>query len=152
MDMPIFRRLRGALGVALTWGTAFSTLATTLLLSGLAVGFIPSAVFGPKEIVQVVIRTFLAGGLAGTLFASVLAGAERRRTLGTLSLKRVAVWGFLGAACIPGVFAIALGLTGAVSGGLLLSGTALYGAIGSVLSTATVRMAQRIPASTEPHA
>jgi len=150
--MPIFRRLRGALGVALTWGAAFSTLAITILLGGLAVGLVPSAIFGPREIVEVAIRAFLAGGLAGTLFASVLAGAERRRTLSGLSLKRVALWGFLGAACIPGVFALAMGATSVVSGGLLLSGTALYGAIGSVLSTATVRMAQRLPAPAEPEA
>jgi len=150
--MPIFRRLRGALGLALTWGAAFSALAMTILLGGLAVGLVPSAIFGPREIVQVAIRAFLAGGLAGTLFASVLAGAERRRTLSGLSLKRVALWGFLGAAAIPGVFALAMGVTSVVSGGLLLSGTALYGAIGSVLSTATVRMAQRLPAPAEPEA
>ena len=144
--MAIIRRLRGAVGVGVVWGVAFSTLATTLLLGGLAGGVIPSIVFGPREVVSVATRAFVVGGLAGMVFAAALASAERQRTVANLSIKRVALWGFLGAACVPAIFAVATGAMGLLPLGLLASGVAGFGAIGGALSIATVRIARRAPA------
>jgi hypothetical protein len=144
--MAIIRRLRGALGVGVVWGVAFSTLATTLLLGGLAGGVIPSIVFGPRDVVSVAIRAFVVGGLAGMVFAAALASAERQRTLANLSIKRVALWGFLGAAGVPSILAVAMGAMGLLPLGVLASSVAAFGAIGGALSIATVRIARRAPA------
>src|ERR1044071_9656751 len=107
--MLFSRRLRGIIGIATTWGVALSALATTVLVGALAIGVVPSSIFGPREIVAVAIRTLLGGGFAGGLFAALFAGAERRRTLATVAQTRVALWGFLGGATLPALGSVRLG-------------------------------------------
>lgn len=139
------RRFRGMLGVAATWGIAFSTLATGSLALGLATGLVPSSVFGAREFVAVAVRGLVVGGVAGGLFAWILAHRERDQTLATLSTRRVALWGFVGAGSVAGILALAA--AGPVLPlGVLVAGTAGFGGIGSVLSTATLRMARRAEA------
>jgi hypothetical protein len=145
-SMTILRRLRGAVGVGVVWGVAFSTLATALLLGGIVSGVIPSIVFGPRDVISVAIRAFVVGGLAGMVFAAALASAERQRTLANLSIKRAALWGFLGAACVPAILAVATGAMGLLPVGVIASGVAVFGVIGGALSIATVRIARRAPA------
>src|SRR5215207_3144496 len=99
--MTIMRQIRAVSGIAVTWGVAFSALATTTLLAGIAFDAIPSRFFGAPIIAAIVLRSFVGGALAGTIFATVFARAERNRTLATLSTGRVALWGFIGAAAIP---------------------------------------------------
>ena len=83
--------------------------------------------------------------LAGTFFATVFARAERNRTLATLSARRVALWGFIGAA-VPTV--ITLGLAGAklVPVGVMGAACLAYGLIGASISTVMVKIARRAPA------
>jgi hypothetical protein len=139
------RRFRGIFGIATTWGIALSTLATASLALGLATGLVPPSIFGARELVAVAVRGLLVGGVAGGLFAWLLAHRERGHSLATLSTRRVALWGFVAAGSLPAILALAA--AGPVLPlGVLVAGTAGFGAIGSLLSTATLRMARRAEA------
>jgi len=94
------RRLRGAIGMGLTWGAAWFGAGMLLLL-----------VVGPDAAdVPFPLGFGLLGFLAGVTFSLVLATAERRRQLEQLSLARFAGWGALGGLAFSGVFAVAAGL------------------------------------------
>ena len=147
------RRFRGIIGMAITWGLALSTLATGSLALGLATGLVPPSIFGARELVTLAIRGLLAGGVAGGLFAWLLARREGGHSLATLSTRRVAFWGFVAAGSLPILLALAapLGVLVArngfgVLGSVLLASTAGFGVLGSVLSTATLRIARRAEA------
>jgi hypothetical protein len=121
---------------------ALSVLATGTLALGLATGLVPESVFGARELVALAVRGLVVGGVAGGLFAWLLARRERGHSLASLSPRRVALWGFVGAGSLPVIMALAA--TGpALPLGVLVAGTAGFGAIGSLLSTATLRMARR---------
>ena len=67
--MGFLRRLRGLVGIATTWGVAFSIMMTTLLIGRWALGGFHGFVLGPRQITVALIEFFLMGGLAGTLFS-----------------------------------------------------------------------------------
>ena len=139
------RRFRGIIGMAITWGLALSTLATGSLALGLATGLVPPSIFGARELVALAVRGLLAGGVAGGLFAWLLARREGGHSLATLSTRRVALWGFLAAGSLP--ILLALAATGpALPLGVLIASTAGFGVLGIVLSTATLRIARRAEA------
>ena len=147
--MGFLRRLRGLLGIATTWGFAFSIMMTTLLVGRWAVGLSHGAHLGVRQVVIAGTEFFLMGGLAGTLFSLFFARGERRQTLETLSMPRVALWGFLGV----GVPAAALTLGAALMYGRVVLvaplSIALAGAMGSAMSVATIKLARRAPALPE---
>ena len=88
--MTILRRLRGALGMAVAWGTLFATLSATFM--GIVVGFslIPPGILTPQLAVAALVRAFILGGIAGLAFALALSRGERRSSVSTLSSRRVA--------------------------------------------------------------
>ena len=143
----ITRRIRAVAGIAVTWGVAFAALGTTVFLGGLAFKVLPPELGGVGLLVPIVIRTFIGGAVAGTFFATVFARAERNRTLATLSARRVALWGFIGAA-VPAV--ITLGLAGGrlIPVGVMGAACLAYGLIGASISTVMVKIARRAPAPT----
>ncbi len=136
------RRFRGIFGVAVTWGIALSALATSSLALGLAFGLVPTSVFGARELVALAVRGLFAGGLAGALFGYLLANRERESTLATMSMRRIALWGFLGAASIPVILSLA-SVGPPLPIGVLVAGTLGFGGIGGLLGTATLRIARR---------
>lgn len=143
--MEYSRRFRGIIGMAITWGLALSTLATGSLALGLATGLVPSSIFGARELVALAVRGLVAGGVAGGLFAWLLARWDGGHSLATLPTRRVAFWGFVAAGSLP--ILLALAATGpALPLGVLVASTAGFGVLGSVLSTATLRIARRAEA------
>lgn len=148
--MGFLRRLRGLVGIATTWAITFSVVGTALMIGRSAVGLLfPGVIFGPRQIIVAAIEYFLMGGLAGTLFSLFFASGERRQTLETLSMPRVALWGFLGVS-VP-MAALSLGaifLYGRVLLGVPLT-VAVAGAMGSAMSVATIKLARRAPALPE---
>ncbi|MBC7842468.1 MAG: hypothetical protein H7099_09150 [Gemmatimonadaceae bacterium] len=95
----MLRRLRGTLGIAATWSLAFA---------GLFVGaFVLTRVFDPDSIDQgeglarVAAIGAALGLAAGAAFATLLAVADRQKTIAELSVGRSALWGALGTATLP---------------------------------------------------
>ena len=147
--MGFLRRLRGLLGIATTWAITFSVIGTALLIGRWAMGRSPGSVSGPRQIVIAAIEFLLMGGLAGTLFSLFFASGERRQTLETLSMPRVALWGFLGVS-VP-TAALTLGAVFLYGRALLVAPLTVVvaGALGSAMSVATIKLAQRAPALPE---
>lgn len=147
--MGFLRRLRGLVGIATTWGIAFSVMMTALFIGRWILGPSHGASFGVRQFVIAGIEFFLMGGLAGTLFSLFFARGERRHTLETLSMPRVALWGFLGVG-IPQA-ALTLGATLVYGRGFVIAplSIAIAGAMGSAMSVATIKLAQRAPALPE---
>jgi len=80
------RRIRGAIGMGLTWAIAWFVAGLGLLL---VVGFGAADVPFPLFFA-------LLGFLAGVTFSGVLGIVEGRRRFDQMSLKRFAVWGGVG--------------------------------------------------------
>jgi peptidoglycan/LPS O-acetylase OafA/YrhL len=93
------RRIRGALGMGLTWAVVWGGAAVVM---GLLVD--PD---GSMDEMWVAIGAY-PGFLGGVVFSAVLAIAARRRRLEELSLARVAAWG-AGAGLLVGSIPFVLG-------------------------------------------
>jgi len=95
----LFRRVRGVIGVALTWGTVWAAFGALL---GLIYGALRpqdlDAGEGPARIAAIL---GTAGFVSGSGFALMLSLLERGRTVLDVSLARVALWGAAGGAVIP---------------------------------------------------
>ena len=79
------RRIRGAIGMGLTWGAAW-----------FAAGSVPRWVFGVNTDAPLPLVFGLFGLIAGVIFSAVLALTEGRRSFDQMSLPRFAVWGAMG--------------------------------------------------------
>ncbi len=93
------RRIRGAIGMGVTWGATWS-----------AVGMIPRWVFGFNADAPFPLIFGVFGFLAGVTFAVMLALTEGRRRFDQLSLPRFAGWGALGGLLLAAIFAKAVSL------------------------------------------
>ena len=94
------RRIRGAVGMGLTWAVAwFGAGVALLLVVGVGAADVPFPLgFG------------LLGFLAGVTFSGVLGIVEGRRRFDQMSLPRFAVWGGVGGLLLSGIFVLATGL------------------------------------------
>ena len=125
----ILQRIRGVVGTGLTWAAAWVGLGAGIgALAGLDLQFI----------LQIALGNSVSGFLAGSAFAGILTVAERNHSLDELSLKRVALWGALGASVLT-----LLPLAYGVPVGYLLGPILINGAIGSGMAAGSVAMARR---------
>jgi len=124
------RRIRGALGMAVTWAAAW-----------FAVGFVPRWIFGVYSDLPFPLLFGGLGFFAGVTFSGVLVLTESRRRLDQLSLPRVAAWGAIGGVLLSALFVsgaslgwgevlaisttFALASAFSASGSLLLAGRAV---------------------------
>lgn len=134
------KRIRGALGIGLTWAAAWAPLgAITGLVTGTVVG-LPLAVVIPNYAV-----TFSAlGFVGGTLFSTVLTLAEGRRSFSRLSVPRFFAFGAFGGVLLGGL-AVGAGLFGAgatMLGAVIAAASTLLGA-GSAAGTLMIARASR---------
>jgi hypothetical protein len=98
------RRIRGAIGMGLTWAIAWFGAGVILLL-----------IVGPDAAdVPFPIGFALFGFLAGAIFSGVLAIVEGRRSFDQMSLPRFAVWGAVGGLLLSGIFGLAADVGGDV--------------------------------------
>ena len=132
----LLRKLRGLVGVGLTWGLGYAALMGFLWA---VIGIADPDTIGPDEgLLRVSAIIGGVGFLSGLVFGALMSLAETRKTILELSLTRVAVWGMAGAAAFPL-------LTGRAS---QLIWTVPLGAIFSAGSVALARRAElRNPAS-----
>lgn len=89
----LLRRVRGAIGMGLAWGAAWSLA-----------GGIPRWLFGFNADVPFGLVFGVLGFLGGVIFFAVLALTEGRRTFDQLSLPRFAAWGGIGGLLLSAIF------------------------------------------------
>ena len=93
------RRIRGAIGMGLTWGAAWGAAGTMLAVVTRFKADAPfPLIFG------------VLGFIAGVIFSAILALTEGRRRFDEMSLPRFAVWGATGGLLLSAVFAKAASL------------------------------------------
>lgn len=125
----ILRRIRGVVGTGLTWAATWVGLGAGIgALAGLNLQFI----------LQIALGNSVSGFLAGGAFAVILSVAERNHSLEELSLKRVGLWGAVGAAALS-----LLPLAYGVPVGYLLGPILINGAIGAGMAAGSVALARR---------
>ena len=107
------RRIRGVIGMGLTWAVGWSAIGAVFgLVDAVVIGVVLQGI-PLGAYVAVYVRIFATlGFFGGAIFSTVLRLAEGRRRFDELSLPRFAAWGGLG--------------------GLLLGVIALTGAVGAV--------------------
>jgi hypothetical protein len=95
------RRIRGAIGMGVIWGAAWS-----------AVGHVPRLLLGFTPDAPFPLLFGVFGFLAGVIFAGLLVLTEGRRRFDQMSLPRFAGWGALGGLLLAALFAKAVSLGG----------------------------------------
>jgi hypothetical protein len=99
------RRIRGAIGIGLTWGAAWGVAGAIVTLAFLLrTGSRPDAPFP--------FMFGAAGFIAGVIFSSVLGLVDGRRRFDELSLPRFAAWGAAGGFLLAAIFVLAVSLSG----------------------------------------
>ena len=93
------RRIRGAIGMGIIWGAAWS-----------GAGFLLAVVTGFKADAPFPLIFGVLGFVAGVIFSAFLALSEGRRAFDQMSLPRFAGWGAAGGLLLSAVFAKAASL------------------------------------------
>ena len=93
------RRIRGAIGVGLTWAAVWTGVGVTVGVVMAVLGLDPAS-----AIVDAAAAGVILGFAAGATFSMVLAITEGRRRFDEMSLPRFAFWGALGALLLSGLF------------------------------------------------
>jgi hypothetical protein len=121
--MKWLRKLRGLLGVGLTWGLLWGAIGAAI---GLVVGLLdPGAWTLANPVAEWALGLGVYGVVSGVGFGGLLSLGEGKRTLRDLSLRRVALWGVLGSAAVPLLFL-----------GFFDAGTSLWDVVSAMLVTA----------------
>lgn len=94
---PLLRKLRGVMGIGLTWGILWAAIAAAV---GLVIRITIPGSFDPGD-AGIPLAMGVVGFVSGVGFGILLSFAESRKTILDLSLSRVAMWGVLGSAALP---------------------------------------------------
>lgn len=135
------RRLRGALGMGVTWAVGWAPLGAVL---GWVIWILFDPPVGLGAIVTANATSFgLLGFMGGALFSGVLRLAEGRRSFDQLSLPRFTAWGAVGGVLLGGI-----GVFGSLWGSgstPLLSGVVLgvSAALGAGSAAGTLALARQ---------
>ncbi len=117
------QRIRGAIGIGLTWAVGWAPVgAVTGLIAGIVLGFPLGGIAANYAELFAVL-----GFIGGSMFSTVLRIAEGQRRFDQLSLPRFAVWGAAGGLLL-GTLAVTLGVVGL--GGITPLTVAVVGAAG----------------------
>lgn len=122
------RRVRGAIGMGLTWAVVCS-----------AVGAVPRWVLGFNPDAPFPLLFGLFGFMAGVVFAALLALTQGRRRFDEMSLPRFAGWGAVGGLLLSALFAMAVSLG---RGDLLLVAPA-FALAGAACAAGSLALARR---------
>ena len=135
------RRLRGLLGVGLTWGALWSVIGAGVWLVIQIVS--PEVWAGTYSISEWTLGIGLYGLVSGVGFGSLLSLGEARKTVLGISLRRAAIWGVLGAVAVPLLFG-ALGMFEAgTTTADVLEAILLTGFLGGTFAPASIALARR---------
>ena len=140
---PILRKLRGALGTAVTWAVVWAlggfAFATLLYVRVDGVGYGPFLDFAGGA----ALTLGLWGLASGALFSGALATIHRRRSLGELKTARVGLLGGFAGFLGTFVIGITLGVSSLGEVGLMATAALVWGAVGMATAVGTVWLAQR---------
>lgn len=149
--MSFLRRVRGVAVSAGIWAVIFAAVGLARLpIYGMLGTLFPT---GPDGLLGVVRRVALNGALAGaasgTLFASIVMLAERRREFASLTGRRFALWGLTAGALFIGGADVANAIAGRWPLDLsTVIWTSFYGLVGAAIGLTTFRLARRRSAET----
>jgi hypothetical protein len=147
--MSMLRKLRAIVSVGVVWGLAWIPLAigSVTFLSVVGGRWPPLSLLTEAGLIGA-----LTGGASGAIFGGLLAATERRRTVASLSTRRVVLLGVLAGIVPAGLMALGAALrvhdAGAVIGPLLarvVTVTSLLGAACAGGILAVVRRAAPLP-------
>ena len=99
------RRIRGAIGIGLTWAAAWGGAGTITML-----GFLLVTGHRPDPPVPLLFTVF--GFVAGLIFSAVLGLTDGRRRFEQMSLPRFAAWGAAAGFLLSAAFVVAVTLAG----------------------------------------
>lgn len=104
----LLRKLRGLIGVGLTWGILWAAIIAVI---GMVIVVVDPDSIDPGEgpLIAGAIVGF-QGFVAGVGFGILLSFAEVRKTILDLSLIRVAIWGMLASAALPFLTGMPIGM------------------------------------------
>jgi hypothetical protein len=95
----LFRKLRGMLGVGITWAVGWAII---MFILGTIIGIVdPDSIDPGEEPWRLALMVSTVGFISGSAFALILSSAERRKSVKDLSTWRAALWGALGGAALP---------------------------------------------------
>ena len=121
------RRIRGAIGMGLTWAVAWS-----------AAGMVPRWLFGFNADVPFPLVFGVLGFTAGVIFSGLLMLTEGRRRFDQMSLPRFALWGAVG-----GLLLSALFVSGASYGwGEILAISTMFASASAACAAGSLAMAR----------
>ena len=134
------QRIRGAVGMGLTWAAGWAPIGG--VLGAVLHVVLPGTPIGLGSVIALNATTFaVLGFVGGTIFATVLRLTEGHHRFDELSLPRFAGWGGIGGVLLGGV-AVTAGLWGAgvgVLGASIVGAAALLGAGSAAGSLALAR-------------
>ena len=137
----LLRKLRGLLGVGITWGTLWAGIGAGI---GLVVGIVSPELWNwGNPILEWALGMGLYGLVSGFGFGALLSLGEGSKTLRDLTLGRVALWGVLGSAAVPVVFGF-LGAFGAGTSMIdIVEAMAVTALLGGTFAPGSVALARR---------
>lgn len=147
--MRWLRRLRGAIGMGITWAAGWASLG---LLIGIASKLFPGALWERFfEVFDAPLPAMAVPGfIGGMMFSLVLGTVARRQRFEDLSVRRVAIWGALGGVLVgllpAAMVTVGLATLNASGDGLLSFTAMLVGPLvllGSASAAATLLVARR---------
>ena len=127
------RRIRGAIGMGVTWAAAWAPVGAMV---GLALSVLYGAPIGLGIRRNATVFAVL-GGISGVLFSSILRLAEGRRSFDELSMTRFVAWG---AICGLMLGSLAM-ITGLLLGLIVLPTTTVLGAASAAGTLALAKKA-----------
>lgn len=93
------RKLRGVIGISLTWGIAWAMI---LAIIATIIGIVdPDSIDPGEEPAMIGAMGGAFGLVSGVVFGTLLTIAENGRAIRNLSLIRAAMWGIIGSAVFP---------------------------------------------------
>ena len=95
----LLRKLRGMLGVGVTWAVGWAII---MFILGSIISVVdPDSIDQGEEPWRLALMVSVVGFISGSVFALILSTAERRKSILDLSAGRAAIWGALGGAALP---------------------------------------------------
>jgi hypothetical protein len=137
MVKTLLRKLRGVVGIGLTWAI-FWSVAGTILQGGLAL----LGVLRAPDLSVAPFMWGLMGFYGGSIFGTLLSVTEGRRTLEKLRIGRVAAWGAIAGVALPMVYNFMRGDPAVVSMANLLSNALILAPLSAGSAAGMTALAQ----------